>query len=108
MSLAIATKLKQGVTYGDDYTAISLTVHANAIDGYDMLYNLISYAHPRLMQNKSRRSTKPVFNGDIHQFTTSYRSWLLFQENKDRPHYYEHDERADDFVLAIKSSSYLP
>ena len=73
-----------------------------------MLYNLISYAHPRLMRNKATRPTKPVFNGDIHQYTTSYRSWLLFQENRDRPHHYEHDERADDFILAIKSSSFHP
>ena len=74
MSLAIATKLKQGVTYGDDYAAISLTVHPNAIDRYEMLYNLISYAHPRIMRNKATRPLKPVFNGDIHQCTTSYRS----------------------------------
>lgn len=79
MSLALATKLKQSMMYGEDYAAISLTFHPNATDKYDMLYNLISYTHPYPMWNKAIRLAKPTFNGNIHQFTTSYCSWLLFQ-----------------------------
>ena len=41
MSLALATKLKNGVTFGIDYTSVALNIHPHAIEGYEMLYNII-------------------------------------------------------------------
>ena len=83
MRLALVTKLKNGVVFGIYYISVALTIHPHAIDGYEMLYNIISHVHPRLMRNKATRPLKPSFNGDIHQYTSSYRRRLTLQENRD-------------------------
>ena len=82
MSFAFATKLKLGVTFGHDYKVVILTVHKHTNNRYEMLYNLISHLHPRLIRNKAIQPSKRSFNGDIYEFTQNYRSWLLFQENR--------------------------
>ena len=79
MSLILATKLKLGIKFGKNYKAVSLTIHDHAIDGYEMLYNLISHLQPRLMRNKAINHTtikvsKPNFDGNIHAFAQSYYS----------------------------------
>ena len=48
MSMELATKLKIGITFGPKCAAVKLTVYQYEIDGYEMLYNLISHLHPLL------------------------------------------------------------
>ena len=46
MSLALVTKLKNCVTFGIDYTSISLTIDTYDINGYEIFYSLISHFYP--------------------------------------------------------------
>ena len=103
MNLALATEVKVGVTFGHDYKVVNITVYKQTIDEYEMFYNLISYAHPNLMRNKATRPSKPTFDGDIRQHTTAYRSCLTFQVNREKSYYYDHDNRTNDVIIAIKN-----
>ena len=53
--LALVTKLNTGIIFGADYAVVQLIIHQHTIYRYEMLYNLISYIHPGLMQNKATR-----------------------------------------------------
>jgi len=65
----MATKFKLGVKFGTNYNTMSLTIHEQAINGYEMLYNLISHLHPRLMRNKAIKPPKLIFDGNMHALT---------------------------------------
>jgi uncharacterized coiled-coil protein SlyX len=66
MSMAIATKLKTGITFHQDYMAPKIAISDYQTDGYVMLYNLLKTVHPKLLQNKAAKPLKPVFDGNIN------------------------------------------
>ena len=70
MILVLTTKLKNGVMFGNGYTSIALTIHPYAINGYEILYKLISYVHTRLVRNKATQPLKTFFDGDKYLYTT--------------------------------------
>ena len=108
MSLAIATKLKTGVTFSPQFAAITLTVHPHATDGYKMLYHLMCMTHQKLQRTKFIRKTKPEFSGNIFDYLTKYQNWITYNQTRTHPHIYEDDEIADDIIDAIKSSQWAP
>lgn len=104
MKLALATKLKNGIKFGRNYATAKLIVHDHAIDGYEMIYQLMTTTHPALMIDKALCPQKPKFDRDLHHYMTAYKNWTQFNANRDTPHIYDHDEIADDIINTIKTS----
>ena len=106
MSIALATKLKTGITFGPKYMAPKLAIDNYHTNGYVMLYNLLKTVHPRLLRNKAVRPTKPSFEGDMNKYLNKYDNWLQFQLHRRPPHHYDHDEIADDIIKALSNSQW--
>jgi hypothetical protein len=104
MSLSLATKLRESVKFHSKFVAAKIAITSYNNDGYTMLYHLIKNVHPRLQRNKATKPKLPKFEGNINQYILRLKNWIVYQENRDQPHYYDPDEIADDFLSAIKMS----
>ena len=68
MSLALSTKLRNKVKFGDKFLAAKLAVNRFSNDGYKMLYDILITTHPKLKRNKATKPSKPQFLGDIAEY----------------------------------------
>ena len=102
MSLALATKLRTAVMFGTKFMTAKLAISTYNNDGYVMLYHLIKNAHPMLQRNKATKPSKPTFQGDVNKYILQYTNWQKYQLTRPRPHVYDDDEIADDFLAAVK------
>jgi hypothetical protein len=108
MSLALATKLRESVNFNAKFIAAKIAINAYNNDGYTMLYHLIKNIHPKLQRNKATKPKQPTFDGDLNRYILRLQNWIAYQENREHPHHYEHDEVADDFLAQIKASRWEP
>lgn len=102
MSLAIGTKLKTSVIFPTTFATAQLAINSYNNDGYEMLYHLIKNVHPELQRNKATKPSKPKFLGDINKYILQYTNWIQYQLRRQRPHHYDDDEIADDFLQELK------
>ena len=80
MKLALANKLKSNVNFGPHFLAADITISNYALDGYRMLYDLLTNSHPRLKRDSAQQPTKPKFNGDMNEFIFKFKKLLHLQD----------------------------
>ena len=73
-SLAIEIQLKMQVIFGESYKAITHIINDHEINGFEILYNMISFTHPKLLKNKVRSPDKLVLEDNLPQYINRYRN----------------------------------
>ncbi len=106
MKIALATKLKTAVQFGHNYIAADIAITNYSHDGYRMLYELMTNAHPQLKRDSAQQPRKPDFTGDMNEFIFKFKNYYDYKESRSRPHYYEEYEKTEAVIYAIKRSRY--
>ena len=106
MKIALATKLKTHVQFGSNYLAADIAITNYSHDGYRMLYDLMTNAHPQLKRDSAQQPRKPAFQGDMSEFIFKFQNYYAYKESRSHPHYYEDYEKTEAVIYAIKRSRY--
>ena len=106
MKIALTTKLKTKITFGSNYLAADIAITNHSNDGYKMLYELMTNAHPRLKRDSAVQPRKPKFEGDINDYIFAFKNYFTYKEARKRPHIYDDYEKTEMVLANIKDSRY--
>ena len=85
MKTALATKLKTGVDFGDNFLAADIIVTNYETDGYVMLYELMTNAHPQLKRDTAQQPRKPKFDGNMAEFIFKFKNYYSYKASRAKP-----------------------
>jgi hypothetical protein len=107
MKTALYTKLTKVKFHNPEHKAI---IQHGAIeqDGFEILYDLMTHCHPRLMNAtiKYRKvNARPTFNRDdsIYSYCTSLQNWLDIEHIND--HHYSNDDLLDIVIEQLRDDT---